>query len=125
MFLAATVVKDVEPLHSNRKGFRDAGVWIAEHTAPYDKIMDPYCWTHYYAGRVFVEGKAYDVPDDQPRRCYVVVEESGNEHPRLGTSIPEAKRLALQGQQTFEYKARRKNEVCDVCVYAVPLPGKP
>jgi hypothetical protein len=120
-FLAATVIKDIEPLHANRKGFRDAGMWIAEHTSPYDEVMDPYCWTHYYAGRVFAEGEAYEISIDKPKYCYVVVEESGNEHPRLGTSILEAKRLALQGQKAFECNAQRKNEVCDVCVYAVPL----
>src|SRR5262249_902672 len=123
--LAATVVKDMEPLHANRIGFRDAGVWIAEHASPYDEVVDPYCWTHYYAGRVFAEGKAYDIPVDGPKQCFVVVEESGNEHPRLGASIPEAKQLALLGQKKFEYKARRKNEICHVCVYAVPLPAKP
>ncbi|HEY1859610.1 MAG TPA: hypothetical protein VGG61_04610, partial [Gemmataceae bacterium] len=109
----------------NRKGFRDAGAWITRNTAPYEEIIDPYCWTHYYAGRVFEEGKAYAITGNEPRYCYVVVEESGNEHPRLGSSILDAKQLALRGQKAFECKARRKNEICDVCVYAVPRPAKP
>jgi hypothetical protein len=117
---AATVYKNLEPLHANRKGFRDAGQWIVEHTDVSDEVMDPYCWTHYYAGRVFQEGKPLMIPAGHERVCYVVVEESGNEHPRLPT-VAQAKQTAQTGLKVFECKARRKKEICDVCVYAVPI----
>jgi hypothetical protein len=117
---AATLYKNLEPLHANRKGFRDAGQWIVEHTDASDEVMDPYCWTHYYAGRVFEEGKPLIVPPGHERVCYVVVEESGNEHPRLPT-VARAKQMAQTGLKVFECTARRKKEICDVCVYAVPM----
>jgi hypothetical protein len=117
---AATLYKNLEPLHANRRGFRDAGQWITEHTDSSDEVLDPYCWTHYYAGRVFQEGKPLIVPPGHERVCYVVVEESGNEHPRLPT-VGQAKQMAQTGLKVFECKARRKKEICDVCVYAVPI----
>jgi hypothetical protein len=116
----ATLYKNLEPLHANRRGFRDAGQWITEHTDASDEVMDPYCWTHYYAGRVFQEGKPLRIPAGHERVCYVVVEESGNEHPRLPT-VAQAKQMAQTGLKVFECKARRKKEICDVCVYAVPM----
>jgi hypothetical protein len=122
---AATLYKNLEPLHANRGGFRTAGEWLAEHAAPGDEIVDPYCWSHYYAGRVFLEEeKRSDLPASQAPTCYVVLEESGNEHPRL-QSVPEAKKLAATGQKVFECKARRHREVCDVCIYAIPAAPHP
>jgi hypothetical protein len=115
---AATLYKNLEPLHANRKGFRDAGQWIADHTDASDEVIDPYCWTHYYAGRVFQEGKAVDVPVGHEHVRYVVLEESGNEHPRLPI-VPEAKKMAEAGLKVFECRAQRKKEICDVSVYAV------
>jgi 4-amino-4-deoxy-L-arabinose transferase-like glycosyltransferase len=116
----ATVYKNLEPLHANRQGFRDAGRWIAEHADASDEVYDPYCWTHYYAGRVFLEASPVDIPAGHERVRYVVLEESGNEHPRLPI-VPQAKMMAQTGLKVFECKARRKKEICDVSVYAVPI----
>src|SRR5262249_44705360 len=110
-----------EPLHDNRSGFRDAGLWLAEHAHPGDEILDPYCWAHYYAGQVFEEGKANEgEPGHKPLR-YVVLELSGNLHLRLN-EIPTAKRLAAQGQKVFEWQGKRNRDRCIVSVYACPIP---
>jgi hypothetical protein len=119
--MASVLPKDFEPLHANRSGFRDAGLWLAEHALPSDEIRDPYCWAHYYAGRVFREGMTQD---DQPGRqslCYVVLELSGNSHLRL-REIPAAKQLAAQGRLVYEWEGTRKKDHCIVCVYACPKP---
>jgi hypothetical protein len=115
---SATLYKNLEPLHANRKGFRDAGQWIALHTDKSDEVIDPYCWTHYYAGRVFLEEQPPEVPPGHCRVWYVVVDESGNEHPRLKIDA-ELLRNARQGQRIFESSGKRKKDVCDVCVYAL------
>jgi hypothetical protein len=119
--IASALPKTLEPLHANRSGFREAGVWLAEHTWPGDEVKDPYCWTHYYAGRVFTEGEETSLPPGHQPTCYVVLEEgSSSEHLRL-PDVPVAKSLAHQGTKVFEWSGRRKNEVCLVRVFAVPV----
>jgi hypothetical protein len=122
--IAAGMPKCLEPLHANRSGFREAGAWLAQHASPADEVKDPYCWTHYYAGRVFTEGLPLATPSDHTRTCYVVLEESGNEHARLPI-VPEAKALAKKGMVVFEWFGHRKKEKCLVRVYAVPLGQRP
>jgi hypothetical protein len=119
--IASVLPKSFEPLHSNRSGFRDAGLWLAAHTLPSDEIVDPYCWAHYYAGRVFLEGSKHDDSPDNKPTCYVVLEQSGNSHLRL-TEIPAAKRMAAQGRLVFEWEGKRNKDHCIVCVYAFPKP---
>jgi hypothetical protein len=119
--IASVLPKDFEPLHANRSGFRDAGLWLAQHALPSDEIRDPYCWAHYYAGRVFQEGMTQDDPAGKQAICYVVLELSGNSHLRL-KEIPAAKLLAAQGQLVYEWEGTRKKDHCIVCVYACPKP---
>ena len=45
----------LKQLHANRAGHRAAGAWLAEHVPVFDEVVDPFCWAHYYAGRVFLE----------------------------------------------------------------------
>jgi hypothetical protein len=125
--IASVLPKSFEPLHSNRSGFRDAGLWLAEHALPSDEILDPYCWAHYYAGRVFLEGSKLEGPKDGKSVCYVVLEQSGNSHLRL-TEIPAAKRMAAQGKLVYEWEGTRNKDHCIVRVFACPkkesMPGK-
>jgi hypothetical protein len=120
-FLVSFLPKNFEPLHANRNGFRNAGLWLAQQSLPCDGILDPYCWTHYYAGRVFEEGKPQVAPPGYKPLCYVVLELSGNAHLRLN-DIPAAKRLATQGQLVYEWEGTRKKDHCVVRVYACPMP---
>jgi 4-amino-4-deoxy-L-arabinose transferase-like glycosyltransferase len=117
--IGSVLPKSFEPLHSNRSGFRDAGLWLAAHALPSDEIVDPYCWAHYYAGRVFLEGSKHDDSQDNKPICYVVLEQSGNSHLRL-TEIPAAKRMAAQGKLVFEWEGKRNKDHCIVRVYAFP-----
>src|SRR6185437_10264314 len=71
----APLPRTLQSLHAERAGFRPVGQWLAEHAKPGDFIEDPYCWTYYWAGRVFVEGKT-GLPTTDPTCFYVVLEES-------------------------------------------------
>jgi hypothetical protein len=119
--LGAMLPKSLEPLHANRNGFRDAGSWLAEHSAPWDGVIDPYGWAHYYAGKVFLEGVPVTVPAGVTPVTYVVLEGSGNEHTRLPLE-QEARRLSQHGQARFHWRGQRGREIVDVLVYALP-PG--
>jgi hypothetical protein len=117
--IAAALPKTLEPLHANRSGFRQVGFWLAEHTAPSDVVIDPYFWSHYYAGRVFTEGKQPSDPPGHPPLRYVVLERGGSEHVRLRL-LPEAERLKERGQLVYHWTGRRPRHRAEVFVYAVP-----
>jgi hypothetical protein len=116
-FVALTLPKTLESLHANRSGFRDAGVWIAQHGHPWDEVIDPYSWTHYYAGRVFLEDQSPAPPVGQTKVCYVVLEVSGREHPHPRLDIQGAMRRAAAGHKVKEWTRKRNKETIDVIVY--------
>jgi hypothetical protein len=118
-WIVAMLPKTLEPLHDNREGFRHAGMWLAEHSAPWDEIIDPYSWSHYYAGKVFFEERPIPVPPGITPGRYVVLELGNNEHVRL-SQLREAVDLSKQGQAVARWTARRGKEKVDVVVYAVP-----
>lgn len=109
----------LKPLHANRAGHRQAGLWLAEHTTVADPIVDPFCWAHYYAGRVFSEG---DTPPGSPGYVptqYVVLEKSPtSEHSRLPT-IHYARALATRGQVVYHWPVERPEAAAKILVYAV------
>ncbi len=109
----------LKPLHGNRAGHHAAGLWLAAHTEPGDPITDPFCWAHYYAGRVFWEGLTPPVPPGHQVRGYVVVERPDREHSRLPL-IPKAQQLAERGQLVYYWPEGRPVDKADVFVYAVP-----
>jgi hypothetical protein len=117
----AALPKTLEPLHPNRTGFRGAGEWIAEHGHEWDEVVDPYSWAHYYSGSVFHEDRSPAPPPGGRKVAYVVIEESGNLHPRLHT-IEAARKLSESGQKVWEWSGQRSKEVVDVVVYEVPVP---
>jgi hypothetical protein len=121
--LGAMLPRTLEPLHVNRKGFRFAGHWLAEHAAPWDEVIDPYCWTHYHAGKVFQEGTPTPPPPGVTPVRYVVLEVAGLEHSRLPL-MPQAHEAARRGREVFRWTGKRKKDVVDVVVYAVPVTGE-
>ena len=119
-FAVAALPKTLEPLHANRSGFRQAGLWIAGHSRPWDEVLDPYSWSHYYSGKVFLEDESPAPPAGQRKMRYVVIEASGHEHLRL-PRVPEAQVNAALGRKVWELTSRRRKEVVDIVVYEVPL----
>ncbi|MFT3881089.1 MAG: glycosyltransferase family 39 protein [Gemmatales bacterium] len=51
--IAICLPKDVQPLHRNQEGHRQAGLWLEHHLEYADQLVDPYRWASYYAGLVF------------------------------------------------------------------------
>jgi hypothetical protein len=119
-FVATTLPKTLEPLHANRSGFRDAGLWIAGHSRPWDEVLDPYSWSHYYSGKVFLEDESPVPPAGERKVRYVVIEESGNPHVRL-PQVLEAEAERARGSKVWEKESRRRKEDVHVVVYEVPL----
>lgn len=140
---ALALAPGLRPLHHNRAGFHAAGLWLASHAHPADEIVDPFCWAHYYAGRVFQEGAA---PERPPEKCYIVVERAGmterveqrrklerllsiqverpdHEHSRLPI-VPESQIQAVHGQVVYHWPESAAEERAKVLVYEVNLPAK-
>lgn len=125
--------RTLERLHGDRAGFRSVGRWMAEHTPAGNFIEDPYCWTSYYAGRVFVEGCS-DLPAEPEPCFYVVLEESKNKHPHL-VSLQAALLHTLREKNSeivHKETVRRGKENVNIVVWKVPgpyqwepLPGLP
>jgi 4-amino-4-deoxy-L-arabinose transferase-like glycosyltransferase len=106
-------------LHANRAGHRAAGIWLASNAAPGDPIIDPFCWAHYYAGRIFTEGHGNRPNAVHPATQYVVLEQS--DHARLPT-IRYATDLASHGQIVYHWPVEKPEQQAKVRVYAVRSP---
>ena len=109
----------LKTLHANRAGHRQAGLWLAEHAQPADEILDPFCWAHYYAGRVFMEGMTPEPPPGYTPMSYVVIEHSDHDHIRL-PQIAQSLQLAARGQAVYHWPEDKSVEEAKVLVYAVP-----
>jgi 4-amino-4-deoxy-L-arabinose transferase-like glycosyltransferase len=109
----------LKPLHGNRAGHRQAGLWLAQHSQPADEILDPFCWAHYYAGRVFMEGKTPEPPPGYTPMSYVVIEHSDHDHIRL-PQIAQSLRLAARGSVVYHWPENKSVEEAKVLVYGVP-----
>jgi hypothetical protein len=116
----ATGAKSLEPLHADRAGFRQAGYWLAQHAQPGDFVYDAYSWSHFYAGRVFLEGTNEPLPAHEPPVCYVVLEQSRNDHPRHVERLAEARALAEKGHVVFSWKVPRHRDEAEILIYEVP-----
>jgi hypothetical protein len=110
----------LKTLHAERAGHRAAGLWLAEHSFAWDRLTDPYCWAHYYAGRVFTEGTEPIVPPDHRRNHYVVLDPT-HEHGRL-PNAEEAKILASWGALVYHWPPASPPEQARILVYCVRIP---
>jgi hypothetical protein len=123
LLVLSPLPRTLQKLHGDRAGFRSVGEWLAQHIPPGDFIEDPYCWTYYHAGRVFLEG-CTGLPATQPACFYVVLEESQNRHPHL-VSLHMAIVHAMQqkgSQIIHEREVRRGKETVKIAVWKVPGP---
>jgi hypothetical protein len=120
VLVAVGIPETLKPLHANRAGHRAAGLWLAANTQPCDPVRDPFCWAHYFAGRVFLEGTTPTVPPGYRPTEYVVLEHSGHEHVHL-PSAAEAEERAKQGKVVYHWPENKPVNEARVCVYAVAL----
>jgi 4-amino-4-deoxy-L-arabinose transferase-like glycosyltransferase len=70
--------KTLVPLHTNRHGNRAAGEWLAEQFRAGDYVDDDHCWSHYYAGMVFLENRDPPPAQDHQPMKYVVITRAHN-----------------------------------------------
>jgi hypothetical protein len=117
-FIGAALPKTLEPLHGNRAGLRQAGLWLSANVQPGDRIVDPYYWSHYYAGCVFREGMPNDPLPGHTPVCYAVLERSKSDHHRL-THLQEARDLATKGKVVYRWAGKQGKHDAEVLVYAV------
>ena len=107
----------LKTLHANRAGHKAAGIWLASHATADDTLVDPFCWAHYYAGRVFLEDKAVQpTQSGHKKTSYAVLDQQ--EHPRLPL-MTEAIRLAGKGKLVYFWPENKPAEQAKVLVYAV------
>jgi len=116
----------LEPLHLNRGGFKTVGHWIRDNGSPGDEVIDPYQWSHYYAGRVFLEDAPLAQMRSNPPVRWVVLEKGKSKHVRL--TLPQEEELLAQGAQiAFETteKPGKSGVGKRLLVYKLPisLPG--
>jgi hypothetical protein len=116
---AAPLIRTLEPLHADRAGFKEAGRWLAENSCPGDILEDPYSWTSYYAGRVFLEG-ATDLPTHEPAISYVVIENAPSRHPHLVYWLDQARQWVKAGQVVRRWELHRNNGPAELLIYALP-----
>jgi hypothetical protein len=110
--------KTAVPLHGNRGGFREAGLWLGEHATPDDLVIDPYAWSGYYAGLVFRDAQ----PTPKPGANWYVVFDALNRHPHL-REHEHAKELIPKGRLVYRWEGKRGKEEARVEVYALPPIG--
>lgn len=109
----------LKPLHANRAGHKAAGQWLATHTNPGDDLVDPFCWAHYYAGRVFHEDETPPAnPPGFKKTRYAVLDQPDKEHPRLPT-MPLANEIATSGKLVYSWPENKPLDKAKVFVYAV------
>jgi hypothetical protein len=121
LLMVGALPSELKPLHANRAGHHAAGCWLAEHVGESDEIVDPFAWARYYSGAAFREDQSV-LLSPIPHAHYVVLENSANEHSRLG-GIEEARKLAARGRLVFQWPEKESRGTPQVAVYRVE-PGQ-
>jgi hypothetical protein len=120
--LAVGMPKALEKLHGNRAGFHAAGLWLADHALPADRILDDHCWSHYYAGHVFLEDKAIAPQPGYHPTLYVVIGRREKEIiPTWNRSaaVPESELRSKGGHIVYAWPIWAQPDDAAVVVYAV------
>jgi 4-amino-4-deoxy-L-arabinose transferase-like glycosyltransferase len=120
-FCGMGLAETLKPLHANRAGHKDAGIWLAKHATSSDTVKDPFCWAHFYAGRLFAEWQS-PAPSHTHGIKYVVVERSTHEHNRLPGVDSDDTCLAQGGKLVYHWPETRPEGDAKVLVYAIPAP---
>jgi 4-amino-4-deoxy-L-arabinose transferase-like glycosyltransferase len=111
----------LKPLHASKRGFRDAGLWVANHADHADVVIDPFGWSEYYANRV-LPGLPLPSPAPGHVPCYYVILDRTtlSDHRSALPLLPDAIRLSARGTLVYHWPEQRPAEQADVSVFAVP-----
>jgi 4-amino-4-deoxy-L-arabinose transferase-like glycosyltransferase len=120
VFVVLCFPRTFQPLHLNRLGHLLAGTWLAQHAQAGDVVEDDHCWAHFYAGKVFEEGRKPQVAPGYQPVCYIVVTRSRD--PEIGRvrSLNEAKIRDAQGQIVYHWPEKTSAADARVVVYSLP-----
>jgi hypothetical protein len=117
----------LQPLHPSRIGFREAGFWIANHADPSDPVIDPFCWSEFYAGRILNTSNVEPTVGHQPVE-YVVLDRVSlvpvnprEEHHSHLPVLKRAKELAQAGHVVYYWPTTANVADALVKVFAVPV----
>jgi hypothetical protein len=109
--------KTLARMHADRRGFKEAGLWLAKNAAPGETIIDPFAWAGYYAGRRYQ-------PDTQsvaPGWCYIILERSDNDHPHLRYLLNHLDKIVQDQAPVKSFPMARRRSPGSVVVYHVKL----
>ena len=124
ILVAGAVPSGLQALHANRAAHHDAGRWLAVHAENESLILDPFCWSEFYAGHAW--GYGPPIPADHPGPIYVLVEPSNeNPHSRLPL-IAFTQVMAKAGKPVYQYPAEESEKEPQLVIYRViPQPKRP
>jgi hypothetical protein len=112
--------KTLERLHGNRAGNHAAGLWLAERVREGDLVLDDHCWSHFYAGQLFEEGKVPVLALDVQPVCYVVMTRSRDSDIDAQRKQEEQKIHAAGGSVVYHWPERAELARARVVVYRRP-----
>lgn len=113
--------KTTERLHGNRAGNLAAGRWLTRQLLPGDYVDDDHAWSHYYAGKVFEEGRDPLPPPGYQPLSYVVLTRS-NDPTTAALREERERQLREKGPLVYHWPEHRPVDEARVVVYAQPLP---
>jgi hypothetical protein len=116
--------KTLARLHGERRGFREAGEWLAANAGPDDAILDPFSWSSYYAGRAFVTGPTWlPTPQKYAYRehltCWVVLDRSRSHHDHLRYLLDPVEEIAAGGVEVKRFATGSGPRAGEVVIYRV------
>jgi hypothetical protein len=124
LFLAAWgTLRTLRPLHPHRAGHKEAGLWLAAHAQPGDRLIDPYGWATFYAGRTPGLAKTPAAKRSRNKTCYIVVEPKDRDTTRLQV-IRNASAETGLGEPVFAWPRGRTPETV-LYMGTVKLPKAP
>jgi hypothetical protein len=112
--------KTLQPLHVNRLGNREAGFWLQSQLRPGDIVDDDHCWSHYYAGEVFLEGREPALSADAHPLCYVVITRADNRDIGEKRRQAEARLREYHAELVYHWPTNGSADEARVVVYVKP-----
>lgn len=112
--------KTLDRVHGNRVGNHLAGLWLKDRLRAGDIVVDDHCWSHYYAGQVFEEGKDPEVDPEYKPICYVVMTRSKIRGVDDTRKEQEAKLREATGHIVYQFPPNVDEERARVVVFALP-----
>jgi hypothetical protein len=122
--LALCLPKTLLRLHADRAGNHAAGLWLRHNAEAWDHIEDDHCWSHFYAGSVFLEDQPAAIPCGTERRWYDVITRSRDAQVSETRHIQEQEIQSRGGRLTYHWPEGDPVENARVVVYERPWDGK-